>query len=275
MTNNEIMQASLLDIIFEHRNKDYGAYALRKNYDVRLLTALGAGLSVVFLLVFLGMMKNNQPKTVTTYDNREGLVIKEYKLPEVKLKLPEKQKAVVKQKTVVKKAQVKFTSKFDIKKDDLVKTPVTTVGNLADKKIGDEDVKGPPDDGRVKLPELPATGAGTATVVVPEQPKDFVSQERTAEFPGGADALQKFLAKNLQTPEDLDAGEKKIVKIRFQVDKDGAVNSFEIVTSGGNEFDQEVLRVCKKMPRWRPAFQNGINVPVNYMIPVTFIGVEY
>jgi protein TonB len=58
------------------------------------------------------------------------------------------------------------------------------------------------------------------------------------------------------------------------VDKDGSVNTFEIVTSGGREFDNEVVRVCKKMPRWIPALQNGINVPVSYVLPVTFIGVE-
>jgi periplasmic protein TonB len=64
------------------------------------------------------------------------------------------------------------------------------------------------------------------------------------------------------------------VQIKVKVDKDGAVNTFEIVTSGGSEFDREVVRVCKKMPRWTPAVQNGINVPVNYVLPVTFIGTE-
>jgi len=243
---------------------------------MRLLTALGAGLSVVSLLIFLGMMNSGKQKTITAYDSKDSIVIREYKIPEAKPKVPEKPKEVVKQKPVIKTiktAQVKFTSQIEIKKDELVKTPVTTIENLGDKKIGDEDVKGEPDSKTVKLPEQPSTG-GTANVV-PETPKEFVSMERSAEFPGGPDALQKFLAKNLHTPDELDAGEKKMVKIRFKVDKDGTVNSFEIVTSGGSEFDEEVLRVCKRMPRWTPAFQNGINVPVNYMIPVTFIGVEY
>ena len=103
---------------------------------------------------------------------------------------------------------------------------------------------------------------------------EFHAIEKQPEFPGGPEALKRFLAKNLSTPEDLEDGEKKIVQIRFKVDKDGAVNTFEIITSGGNEFDNEVVRVCKKMPRWTPALQNGINVPVSYVLPVTFIGVE-
>jgi periplasmic protein TonB len=278
MTKNEIMQASLLDIVFEHRNKDYGAYALRKSYDTRLLTALGAGISVVAGLLFLGMPGGDKQKAVTILNNKEGIVIKEYKIPEVKPKLPEKPKEIVKQKAVAKtpqKAQVKFTSKIDIKKDELVKAPMATAVDIADKKIGDENIKGEPDDKKVELPAAPVTNTGTGTGPVTEPVKEFIAMERSAEFPGGADALQKFLAKNLRTPEDLDAGEKKVVRIRFKVDKDGSVNSFEIVTSGGEEFDEEVLRVAKKMPRWTPAFQNGINVPVNYLIPVTFIGVEY
>ena len=101
-----------------------------------------------------------------------------------------------------------------------------------------------------------------------------MADERDPAFPGGQEALKQFLARNLNTPEDLQNGEKKVVKIKFQVDKDGSVTTFEIVTSGGNVFDREVVRVCKKMPRWTPALQNGINVPVNYILPVTFIGVE-
>jgi protein TonB len=87
-------------------------------------------------------------------------------------------------------------------------------------------------------------------------------------------ALQRFLSKYLNTPAALEAGEKKVVRIRFKVDKDGSVNSFEIVASGGGEYDNEVVRVCKKMPKWIPGIQNGVNVPVNYILPVTFIGIE-
>ena len=67
---------------------------------------------------------------------------------------------------------------------------------------------------------------------------------------------------------------KRVLKIKFKIDTDGSINTLEIVTSGGLKFDNEVVRVMKKMPKWVPALQNGINVPVNYMLPVTFIGVE-
>ena len=65
-----------------------------------------------------------------------------------------------------------------------------------------------------------------------------------------------------------------MVKVKFKVDKNASVKRLEIVTSRGFEFDNEVVRVCKKMPRWMLALQNGINVPVNYVLPITFIGVD-
>ncbi len=265
------MQSSLLDILFEHRNKDYGAYALRKTYDARLLTALGAGLAVVFLLIFLAMM-NRTEKTVIVVKKDEGIVLKEYVLPKEKIKEP--LKAPVKQKPAVKRAQVKFTSRIDIKKDNLVKSPVTSIENLKDKQPGAENITGKTDNGAAKAPENPGTGNGLVISPVPEVLKEFIPVELDPQFPGGPAALHKFLTKNLNAPEDLETGEKKVVKIKFRVGKDGVVNSFEIVTSGGTEFDQEVLRVCKKMPRWMPALQNGIHVDVSYMIPVTFVGPE-
>jgi protein TonB len=213
-------------------------------------------------------MMNRTEKAVIIVKKDAGIVLKEYVLPKEKIKEPEPLKAPARQKRVVKTAKVKFTSQFDIKKDDLVKNPVTSIENLRDKEPGAENLAGKPADGMARA----ETGNGQENSIVPEVPNVFIPVERDPEFPGGPDALHTFLTKNLNAPGDLETGEKKVVKIRFRVGKDGAVNSFEIVTSGGREFDQEVLRVCKKMPRWMPALQNGINVDVSYMIPVTFVG---
>lgn len=277
MTNKEILQADLLDILFENRNKDYGAYALRRTYDTRLLKALGAGLGLAALLCAAAMSgKNDQP--LTEAGKTDGILIKEYVMPHKKpeeIKQPEQpQKKIVQQKPVAKKARVKYVNKFDIKKDELVKTTVAPVESLADKTIGDTDSKGQSDDGLVMVPETASTGTGEGSSGTASEPGNFVARESAPEFPGGPMALYNYLAKNLRTPDDLDAGDKILVKVRFKVDVDGAVTGFEIVESGGAEFDSEVLRVCKKMPRWKPGFQNGVNVAVNYMIPVTFVGPE-
>jgi protein TonB len=58
------------------------------------------------------------------------------------------------------------------------------------------------------------------------------------------------------------------------VAKDGTISTIEIVASGGNEYDKEVMRVCRKMPRWKPAIQNGEPATMSYVLPVTFMGLE-
>lgn len=271
MTGNEFLRADLLDILFEHRNKDYGAYVLRRSYHKRLITALIAAMGMTILFLWLLQPQGNT-NTVVPRNDKEGIVIREYVVPVKKIEEPVKPKAPAKPKTVIKKAQVKFTSSIDIRSDDEVKTPVASVDELAGNRTGDETIAGEPDDGTPVQPEVPAgTDERTAGT---DQPVIFVPLEREPVFPGGPEALHRFLSKYLQTPGELEEGERVMVKVRFRVAADGYVTNFEIAESGGSEFDREVLRVVKKMPRWEPAFQNGINVPVTFQIPVTFMGLE-
>ena len=274
MTTNEILKADVLDILFENRNKDYGAYALRKGYNNRLFLALALGLSVILVFVLINVI--NTKKAVTNTDirkQRDEVVIRTVQLPQDKPKEPEKPKEMAKPKAVPKVAQVKFTNP-KITEDIKVKEPLPPVEDLSGKQTSTQNTAGIPDDGKVKLVEKPVENTGNGHAGPTQPLSDFMVQERDPEFPGGTEALKRFLSRYLSTPDVLEAGEKKVVKIKFKVDKDGSVNTFEIVTSGGDEFDSEVLRVVKKMPRWVPAVQNGINVPVSYVLPVTFIGME-
>lgn len=277
MTNKEILQSDLLDIIFEDRNKVYGAYTIRKGYNNRMLIALGAGMSVFLLLIFINGFSKKQESSLIVPSDKNEITVRELEILKDKPKEPVQPKEVVKQKPVEPKvATVKFTTPPAIKKDIDVKDKITAIADIADKRIDDKSGEGVKDKGTVKLPGplVTAPGGNDNVTQTPTKQSDFVVQEREPEFPGGAEALKKFLGKHLSTPEELQAGEKKVVKIRFKVDRDGSVTSFEIVTSGGGEFDSEVVRVCKKMPKWTPAIQNGINVPVSYVLPVTFIGLE-
>jgi protein TonB len=279
MTNSEIMRADLLDIVFENRNKGYGAYDLRKGYDKRLLTALGGGMLLLAGLVVFSRFTVKEDNSISAAVPKQEVIIREVRMPVEKPKQQEKPKEVAKPKAAApapKVAQVKYTTPV-IKPDDKVKEPAKPVDDLAGKQIGNTNTDGPKDNGTVKPPEpvveTGGNGMGKAGPAQPEQP-EFVIQERGAEYPGGDEALKKFLGRYLNTPSSLEAGEKKTVKIRFKVEKEGSVSTFEIISSGGNEFDNEVVRVCKKMPKWVPAIQNGINVPVMHILPVTFIGVE-
>ncbi len=279
MTNNEILKADILDILFEKRNKDYGAYAIRRDYDKRLLAALGAALLVIFVLLLVVSSGRKNTLTSETPRKKEVVELREVIIPKEKPKEPEppkeQPKAKVQPKVVTKVAKEKFTNKIEIKPDDKVKSPMPAIATLENKEISDTKETGKPANGIPVKKEEPVVTNGTGNTIGTTEPViNFKPQETDPEFPGGPEALRRFLASNLQTPSDMEDGEKKTVLIRFRVDKDGSVNTFEIITSGGGEFDREVVRVCKRMPRWMPAIQNGINVPVNYVLPVTFIGAE-
>jgi len=275
MTNNEILHANLLDIVFDNRNKDYGAYDLRKGYNNRLLIALGAGLSVILFFVLLNSANKRKEQAAPVTSAKEAIVIRTIQLPKEDIKLPEPQKQLARQKPVAKIATVNYTTPPVIKKDVEVKNEMVAVKELKGKEISDKTTEGKESDNAVIINKesVENPGSGTINSTGPSQP-EFVIEERDPEFPGGQKALNEFLTRNLRTPQDLQEGEKKIVQIKFKVEKDGSVTGFDIVTSGGNEFDSEVVRVVKKMPRWTPAVQNGINVPVSYVLPVTFIGIE-
>ncbi len=90
-------------------------------------------------------------------------------------------------------------------------------------------------------------------------------------YPGGIDALRKFLQRHLNNPKEMEEGEEVSVKVKFVVDYDGKLQSFVTVQDGGEEFNKEVVRVLKKMPNWVPGKTNGQNVSVYFTIPVKFV----
>ena len=102
-------------------------------------------------------------------------------------------------------------------------------------------------------------------------PMDADAVDIRPSFPGGMDALKKFLEKHLQNPYDLENGETVNVHIRFVVGYDGKLQGFATIEDGGEMYNKEVIRVLKKMPDWLPGKAKGENVSVYYTIPVKFV----
>jgi len=266
MTNKEILQADLLDILFENRNKAYGAYALRKNYNQRLQWSLGISLSLVLLLSMIDVTKDRSGKIVEK--ELHPIILSSVELP--KPKIPEtSQPPAHSQPARIKSTQV------EIVPDDLVRKPeVPTINDL----------------------DAAVVSTTTQAVIIPGDPNERVNdatesssliskgtdreaggillKNSEAEYPGGKEAFTRFLTKYLRTPGDLADGEKKVVLVRFMVDADGTISKTVILQSDGEEYSKEVIRVLSKMPKWIPAMQNGSKVPTWFTQPVSFIGVE-
>ena len=103
--------------------------------------------------------------------------------------------------------------------------------------------------------------------------KDTVYQiaEEMPVFPGGEQAMMKFVAENINYPQE--AKDKEIagrVFVSFVVEKDGSVDEVKVMRGIGGGCDEEVVRVVKAMPKWKPGKQEGKPVRVNYMMPFNF-----
>ena len=268
MTNKEILQANLLDIIFENRNKEYGAYALRNGYDKRLLKALGIGLGLVLLLVLVNFLKIANAEPTVNRGGNEGATIKTIELIPEKIIEPEKQKPV--EKPV---AQVDHQPPVVVPDKEVI-DPLPTNEEVDAAAVSNQNVSGGADD-KPRSKDLTGEGTGNTVPVEPAIVEPSIKiREQAPEYPGGVAALIEFMKRNLVTPGDLDIGDKKTVKVKFVVGKDGVISDIVIIESPGKDYDREVSRVVKKMPRWKPGIQNDIIVAVAYVMPVTFMGVE-
>jgi protein TonB len=206
--------------------------------------------------------------TLSTIEKKPGFVVKTVVLP--KIQQPDKPEEIQRPKNVEKTATQKFTSRIEIKPE--VKTTVASIEDLKGKQVANSTTDGKPKDDIVKPVEPVISNSNVGGNE--ELTNNFKPEEKQPEFPGGPEALMRFMMKYLVTPDELGAGDMKKVLVKFKVDTDGSISEIQIIQSGGQAFDWEVTRVCKKMPRWSPAVQNGVNVSMRHVLPVTFIGVE-
>ena len=260
----EILKADVLDILFDNRNKQYGAYALRRHYPLRLKMALGLTLSSSLLL---GLLFRNAG-SATIYAEPEKPVVRVIDIAPLP-KIPKPPEVP----PVQKKAQSSYSDRMQIVREPDEKRMMRPIEEISMSSLGSSNVEGPTD---VLLPNLGVEAAQNQGVTTPanNDAPTFEAKEQQPEFPGGAYAWMNYLNRNLQTPADLEPGEKKTVLIKFMVDADGSVTGFTVVRSGGYAFDNEVIRVLRKMPKWKPAIQNGHPVTVSFTQPVTFVGLE-
>jgi protein TonB len=267
MLPNNILQSDILDLLFENRNKAYGAYVLRKNYPQRLKAALAAVTGLVLVTALLqfelkGKYKNVAPPIIDSITVLPVTIT------------PEEVKQPIAKKVVQPKRQAQIQSPLPlIVKDSLAKDTVAKVEELNNNKIGAQTIDGPP-----AVPELAGTsGNGTGNGEAPKVMKPIVpivleNADVMPQFPGGMDAFEKFLTRNLNHPDDLEAAESILVKAKFIVSADGSIEGIEILQSGRKDLDAEVIRVLHKMPKWIPGMQDGKNVAVYFKLPVTFVG---
>ena len=268
MTSQQILHADVLDILFEKRNKLYGAYQLRKLYPQRLITALGLSVSAVLLLLLFFRPSGEKSRTVFPNDGVVVTIVDalplEPKKPEPPV-LPKTENVPVKQQAFIN--QLKMVDKE-------IQTAIPPIDALENAAVSDKTM-----DGAITGAMQPPVPPVVAEAVSGQKGQEEAAQkevipDKQPQFPGGMQAWTAFLNRHLQAPQDLEPGEKRTVVVRFHVAEDGRVAHFQVLQSAGAAFDNEVIRVLKKMPAWTPAIKQGQPVPVSFTQPVTFVGVE-
>ena len=274
MAKIDLIDNSWVDLVFEGKNKEYGAYVLRKETGKRNLKALIwvlIGIAAIFAIAYANLAIQNAIKQNVSVETDVELS-KLAQKKEAKVERKEPVKVEMEQKVVEKvKSSVKFTAP-EIKKDDEVK-PEDELKSQDDLSktntaIGAFDVKG--------NDEAEGEVLKAKEVVVDEKPKEeetkvFDVVEQMPQFPGGPNALFEYLSKNIKYPVVAEEnGIQGRVIVTFVVERDGSITDVKVAKSVDPSLDKEAMRVVKSMPHWIPGKQNGSAVRVKYTVPVTF-----
>ena len=269
MEANKILNADILDLIFEDRNKEYGAYDLRKTYNKRILKALVITASVA-LLALLGSLLakafNSGKKNVVEHEITLQEIKEEEKKPDIPPPPPPKPPPPPQVE------MAKFTPP-KIVKDEEVKEVIQENKELEDKKIDVVNQEGIKDDNIAAPSQIDEGKQVIEEKKEDDENKIFEKVEVEASFPGGDGAWRKFLERNLRgdvaSENGAPAGTYTVV-VQFVVDKEGNVSDVKALTSHGYGMEDEAVRVIKKGPQWKPAIQNGRNVKAYRRQPITF-----
>ena len=269
MEVSKILGADVLDIIFDGRNKAYGAYELRRKYSKRLALALiiTASLALFLLLVSFISDKIGGNKKATE------IQIKDIELADIKQEEkneppppPPPKPPPPPQIEMAKFTPPKVVKDEEVKPEDEMKK----VEDLQDTKIGTTNQEGQKDEG-ITAPPVEDKGG---VVEAPKEDEDKVFQkvEIEAQFPGGEGAWNKYIKREIEKYIDelQESGQSGTCVVQFIVDKEGNISEVEALTMKGTKLAEICVNAIKKGPKWTAAEQNGRKVKAYRKQPVTF-----
>lgn len=271
MEANKILNADILDLVFEGRNKEYGAYELRKTYNSRITRALIITASIALIALGGSFLANSLKSKDSGKLNVKDVVLEDIKQEEEKK--PEPPPPPPPKQEPPKVEMTKFTPPKIVKDEEVKKDEIppetkqledTKIDVVSQEGIKDEGLAAPVDQGKQVIEEKKED----------DENKIFEKVEIEAAFPGGESAWRKYLERNLNanTPVDNGAPEGSYtVWVQFIVDKEGNISEVKPLTTHGYGMEDEAVKIIKKGPKWTPAQQNGRQVKAYRKQPITFV----
>lgn len=245
------------DIVFENRNKEYGAYVVRKSYSANVATGVVATLVLVTLILSYSAIA----KLFSGEDTAEKVVprklvytelsapppIDKPKPPPPQIQLPKLQKVI------------KFVPPKVVKEQ--VVEAVPTIDEIKQNETAAVEVQG----------EVVFEEPVDEVVMETDENEIFTVVEQNPDFEGGYAAMMQFIQANMKYPANARRlGIEGTVYVSFVVGKDGSISEAKVLRGIMAECDTEAIRVVNRMPKWKPGKQNGRNVNVRFTLPLKF-----
>jgi protein TonB len=277
MGNRQFNQLNFNEIVFENRNKSYGAFQLRENQDKTTMRALIiCSIIGIFLFLFMNMFSNTDvPK------NEIVEIIEEAK----DIALPKETESIEEQKILPPARKVQASTQT-YKEINLVPdhtettvTPPTQIEVINNQALISTSTQQGLENGN-NSENNSNQNNGTVEIIAPrvDIPDNTINTiyfsgaiEIKPEFPGGDQARVKFMMKNLKFTDMATENQKGgTAVIEFVIEKDGSISNIKLLKDPGYGLGQEAIRVIEKMPNWKPGMQNGNAVRCKYSYPIKF-----
>jgi protein TonB len=259
----EVHSGGIDELVFENRNKNYGAYFIRKNYNnavFKSLSILGSGLAMLSLSLFYYINQNSNSET-------KSILLPDLTDPKVYIEKSIDLTPIVEKP--IQEEEVTAAPSSGIATRIVDNPLVTSTVNLNNPEIGNVNLNS-------NGTSLTSTLVGTNTLVTSEP--EIIDKtiydvvQEMPEFDGGVSALMKFIAQNINYPYVAkEAGKEGTVHVSFVVNELGSVENVSIVRGIGFGCDEEVIRVISKIPKWKKVGKHsGRAVKVRFNVPVKF-----
>ncbi|WP_298741618.1 energy transducer TonB [uncultured Chitinophaga sp.] len=274
MNTATISGNDFLDILFNGRNKDYGAYDLRRKYDRRVRNAI-IGTASVTLAIIGGYALSNRLDVPEAVIRKPAAPVVFQTLQPLEAKPTPPPPPVLSSSTPPPaRPSAKYLPPVIARDEDVRPEDVPPrMSEFENKSVGVTTTAG--DETGIDADLLPDLGSGGPLITPKERDdpdKKWVIVEIMPSFPGGEDGLARYLNNSIRYPHiAAENGIEGLVVVQFVVDYEGNIKDVKVLsTPKGGGLEQEATRVIKAMPKWKPGRQNGRNVSVLYSIPVNF-----
>lgn len=267
MENQAAHRVDLLEILFIGKNREYGAFQLRKKYKLFMSASL-------WIAIILFVVGTTSPLIYSYLKPKEEIKINRKKVVQItELAEPpsigEKKELQQVEAPPPLKSTIKFLPPVVKADEEVTEEYIPTVEELHDIDPGAKTQAG--QEGGVDYSLIEVEEKTKEEEIVEKKEEPFTYVEEMPTYPTGMDDLMAFIGQNISYPEIAKrAGVEGKVFVQLVIEKDGSITDIKVAKGIGAGCDEEAVRVCKLLPKWKPGKQNGKPVRVRMVIPFLF-----